>query len=383
MGLYCKSKKVRLCILKKRFLTSLIFGLCIFVLCGCANVEASVKYVVQDGSAIIVQAVDVFLDREALEQAKYDYDNAVSQLTAWSNKFMEEKESSYTAFLREIATNQTKYAQSINKRFKNSLETFSYLNTYKIIETDSGFRIQKEFGNIYCFMVYNDYNMFFVGCPICQAEINIDVDKWESNRQNGIINSYLCPNCENTINDYEYYFESRLIDIPLDGKLSVEQNLFVTNYLQECSTMFKDINNLKFKDGTRLIDAFAQVFRGGTQNFDLQDANLIYKFITPYKRVHSNGTITKENGYWIHSWNITDPATTIILSRTTTNTTMWYVVGLSCAVGFVIIYFAVYLICRTVKNKSYKSTHPPHKESARRRKKIKQAEHNNLIDIIK
>lgn len=332
--------------MKKKVLLSLIVCFVLIFMFGCSNVEASIKYVVQDGRALIVQAVDVNINRDELIKAGYDPDVVLSEMMTYADQFVSEKEQAYNSFLREIAQNQTKYAKSINTRFANSLETFSYLNVYKITETKKGFRIQKEFGNIYCFMVFNDYNMFYVGCPECQGEIEINVDVWEANRQNGIPNSYLCPHCATLIDDYTHYFVERLVDIPLDGELTVEQNAFVTSYLQECSTMFNDIYNLKFKDGTRLVDKFASICRG---DFALEDTNLIYKFITPYKRVHSNGKVSKQGNYYVHTWNIKDPSTTITLSRITAKPTMWYVVSLCSAVGVVAIYFAVRIIVKKVK----------------------------------
>ncbi len=400
--------------MKKKFLFSLIMCLCLVLFVGCAKVDASVTYVEQNGQALVVQALDVTLDRDVIENAGYDFDSTLSQLTAYAEQFMQEREQEYSWFLKEIVENETKYAKSINSYFYDAARTFTYLNNYRISETTkrtkqgevvTGFRIQKEFGNIYAFMVFNGYNMFYTGCPQCKSEVSIDEELWAYNEGHYISNDYTCPSCQQLQTDYKHYFENRLVDIPLQGDLSVQNSSFVTEYLQECKTMFHNIESLKFRNGDRLIDRFAGVFRGGSKDFNLEDASLVYKFITPYKRVHSNGQVSKQDGMYVHTWNITDPDVSIFISRKTTNSTMWYVVSLASAIGFVVVYFAIRITVKAVKahslnkpkiekkpevitkntNQLTKSTPKTIKtpQSKRLKQKTEEAKHNNLIDIIK
>ncbi len=389
--------------MKKNFILTFIICLCLVLFAGCAKIEAGVRYVVQDGQALIVQSLDITLDKESLALAGYDYDASITQIYSLTDRFMQEQEQKYNWFLNEIAVNETRYAQGINSHFYDSIKTFTYLNSYKIVwnANGNGFRVQKEFGNIYAFMVFNGYNMMYTGCPSCHGELEIDVDIWDYNEGHYISNKYTCPHCKVSQTNYKYYFEPRLVDIPLQGDLTVESNAFVTKYLQECKTMFHNLETLTFNNGDNLVAAFENVF-SGKEGFCLEDTDLVYKFTTPYKRVHSNGKVSKQNGQYVHTWNMTDPDQSILISRISAKSTMWYVVALSAAIGMVVIYFALRITFKMVKKHNKptpikkekpvevitKDTKAQSKKtekttSSRLKQKTKEAKNNNLIDIIK
>ncbi len=342
----------------KKWLTCILVLICC-LLTGCSTVTSSVKVHIQDGTLIVEQSLAVDFDKEALAAGGYDYETTLNSLMSTTSEYMEAFHYEYNARKEDYLTNPKK-----QKYFR----LFSSGYNEDIVVTDSGFYVYRQFPTIYDFLLYNDYDILYIGCPHCKAKIA------ETETDAKLITT--CANCNLAINttddsgeriEYEYFPASRIVDFPFTGEVTTTEQDFWTNYSAEVLTVYKDIASLVNKNNEPLIGKLEYMFSKGLVSYSLEDVELKFEFITPYGRVHSNGDVHREGLYYVHTWNIENPDTSIILYRTTANRTMWYVVALLVTFGVTM----VILIFALVKRKRYEKS------------KQKKDAHNNLIDIIR
>ncbi len=342
----------------KKCITSLLLILCLLLSFGCATVSSSVRLFVQaDGSLVVQQMVNVEFDRSAIVEAGYDYEYVTEQVYAMAIDYMDSFHYEYNSRKSEYYTNPKK-----QKYFR----IFSSNYNEDIITTDTGFYVYREFATIYDFLLYNNYEILYIGCPHC-AEYLADTEALAE----GLIS---CPNCKKlTEGDFEYYPNDRIVDFPFVGEITEKQSNFTTSYSQEVLTTYKDLLELVNRNGEPLVAKLEHVFSGEGVDFTLQDVDLKFRYITPFSRVHSNGKVTRTGGVYVHTWDIDSVDQTISLYRTTANTSSWYILALVAVLGLT----AILLIFAIVKQKLYD------KSKVKLALEKEKEKNNNLIDRIR
>lgn len=221
--------------------------------------------------------------------------------------------------------------------------------------------------------------------PSLDVEINILPNRYD-NGQNSIMFSYsavdkICvESCFQSIKGYILFFYpdayiwdnesknimldtsvySSLLDIPITAS-SVEEkeDLLFKTYIQT-STPFSyngdeakllkntTIKGVMYPQGTT-ISAVACFALG----LDSSDAEYVFNFATPYRRVSSNGSISYADGYYVHTWNFgNDAKSNVTLTRRIANYTSWYAFGAISGVLVVVVGLIVVKIGKkTKKNK--------------------------------
>ncbi len=339
----------------------MLFICCIFAT-GCGTITSSVKLRVQpDGTLIVEQSLNVKLDEIAISLAGYDYDEKKEEVFAVAEDFLDSLNYDCNERKTEILSNPKK---------RKFWRLFSSTYNQDIMQTEDGIYIYRQFPTIYDFLLYNDYDFIYIGCPHC-FELIADTEAMASSITT-------CPHCKKETNgDFEYQLIDRLVDIPFAGDVKVNDKNFTTDYSQETLTVYKDLEDIVNRAGEPLIwsleNLFAAKYPGETKAFTINDADLKFQFITPYGRVHSNGDVKKSKGYYIHTWDIENLDDTIKLYRTVAKTSNWYIFALVTTIGITAVLFTFAFVKKKYYDKS--------KEKLEKEKSNKK--NNNLIDRIK
>ncbi len=279
------------------------------LLSGCVTVTNTVNYVETSGGVFIVQQVDINLDKAQIEENGYDYSKIISEIyrdelqpTGVLYSLVRKIRSDYTTRVTEtFAEHETLK----NQYLSGLLETV-------ITKTDTGFSVYLSFSDVRYFLFFNKVTS-----------------------------------------------GNKLIDVPFGGSITTDENFLITSYLQTVVNPFnlwwnetisyKGVET-DFKDA--LTDIFENNKSGDEKSYEIGDINLIFNFISPYKRLHSNAdSITKSNGKYVHSWNI-DPNKIdeeVVFFRTSANTGVWYLIALGLAIIFVLLGTVLYLFIKILK----------------------------------
>lgn len=354
--------------MKKYILSIFAFICCLFVT-GCSTVTSSVKLRIQpDGSLIVEQSVAVNFDEALIKSTLFSvesdkdakYEELMENVLVEAQGYMDALHYEYNSRKAEYLT---------NPKLRKYYGIFSTAYNEDIYRTETGFFAYRQFPTVYDFLLYNDYDIFYIGCPLCEEKIA------ETESEAKLLN--VCPNCNESINyldgdikiEYDYYPYSRIVDFPFSGEVTTEEKNFYTEYSQEILTTYKDLLSITNKNNDPLVGKFEYMFSNGSASYSLDDVKLKFQFITPYSRVHSNGTVKRSGGYFVHTWDIGDIGGSVILYRDSANISAWYIVALTVSIGITL----VLLLFGVVKNKMYENA----------KKKAKKDTHNNLIDIIR
>lgn len=251
------------------------------------------------------------------------------------------------------------YGKSLNNAYKNNLATL-YGNIYNYAErhlddieeqqkyvklqnpkflTDDGFTIEprektwdndfSSYDNFSIQMSYASiyaYVMFF-----CPKALEYDAN------QNDIV-----------INKQVY---TSLVDTPINVLNYEKQNsTFWTAYIETCAPFYYNqqepylvdditVSNKSYSSGTKLVDVVCDLL-----GVSKEQANLMFNFSTPYRRLHTDGTQKEDGTYeWQLGSNISGK---IKMWRFTANQTMWYLFALLA--GIVVLCVGG-IICAVVK----------------------------------
>jgi|GEM_PF-3298011 len=344
----------------KRCMASFMLILCCIFLFGCSTVTSGVRlYVQEDGSLVVEQSVKVEFDKSLIVEAGYDYELITEEVYFIAVDYLDSFHYEYNSRKEEFLTNPKK-----QKFFR----LFSSNYNEDIIRSDDGFYVYRQFASIYDFLLYNNYEMLYVGCPHCGNKIA------ETEADAEFVSK--CLNCnEDTNGDFEYFLQQRIVDFPFVGEITTKEGNFATTYSQEILTTYKDLLDLVNRENEPLVGKLEYLFSRGTMDFTLDDVDLKFQYTTPYSRVHSNGKVTRSKGVYVHTWDIDDLSQTIILYRASANTSTWYLLALVTSVGLCIIL----VVFAAVKQKLYDKS----KEKLALAKEKEKEEHNNLIDRIR
>lgn len=351
----------------KKYILSIFALICCLFITGCSTVTSSVKlYIQQDGSLVIEQTCNVDFDKATimsrLSLTESEYNDKMDAVFSEAKGYMEAFHESYKSRLTEYF---------VNPKLQKYSRIFGTTYNEDIYKTNTGFCAYRQFPSIYDFLLYNNYDILYIGCPHCQEKIA------ESEADAKLLTT--CPKCGKEINktledggelnEYEFYPYARIVDFPFSGEITTKEKDFQTEYSQEALTVYKDLLSLVNKDDEPLVGKFEYMFKNGEAKFKLNDVKLKFEFITPYGRVHSNGDVKRVHGYFVHTWDIDSLDSSIVIYRNSANITAWYIVALTVSIGVT----AVLLLFALVKNKLYEKA----------KQKAKKDTHNNLIDIIR
>lgn len=147
-----------------------------------------------------------------------------------------------------------------------------------------------------------------------------------------------------------------LIDIPIGGGFEQEENLFTIRSIQYCTPFYYNGQEPTFLEddvlvgvtaGQKLVDALSS--KTGKTESDLQ--KLGFSFSTPYKRVHSDGTVSQTKNGYTHSWTLGNIGSTVSVWRTYANSPAWYVIAGCVGILMVVIGFIVVKVVNDAKKK--------------------------------
>lgn len=308
----------------KRFLSIISIIFISVVACGCSSVSVDVRYT----NGAIIQTIEIVLDKDDIENAGYDYTkvldgfykqvwlddhyNPTGLLPTWLNDAKNNYNTKVEEFFEvttesESDTEQEKLIREQNKASRSAYKA-GYLG-YEIARNANGFKMTLAFSNYKYFMFFN--------------------------------------NIETT--------SAKIIDVPFNGNVEKETSFLFIKYEQTTTSLFNGCLDLEVQYGggtqnvqTLITNIFnSSVAAGATPTtFTAQDVELIFSFTTPYSRLHSNGSVKKSAGKYIHSWIIPIDNTSqeIVFWRTQANTVTWYSLAIGVSVGAVILAISGYLI---------------------------------------
>lgn len=74
-----------------------------------------------------------------------------------------------------------------------------------------------------------------------------------------------------------------------------------------------------------------------------EEASFVFSFLSPYRRLGSNGTISYNDGYYVHTWELDDTSSQVKFSRRIANYSSWYIsaaiLGAVLMCGMIVSYF--------------------------------------------
>ena len=149
-----------------------------------------------------------------------------------------------------------------------------------------------------------------------------------------------------------------LIDIPIGGGFEQEEKLFTIRSIQYCTPFyyngkepyfFKKVNMLgsEYEAETTVMSVLSA--KTGKKEADLE--KLGFSFSTPYKRVHSDGTVSQTKNGYTHSWTLGNIGSTVSVWRTYANSPAWYVIAGCVGILMVVIGFIVVKVVNDAKKK--------------------------------
>jgi len=315
-------------ILRKVVLCALMFLLVCGCLSGCSPITLST---LQDNSGIVVSTLTIDLQDlktlgsySAKVESVYDIiEMYTGQLTksyedrmieVFSNKynFAELQITDRQKKMEYITWRNTDYVQELSESPHRHADgtpgmTFSYSQVDKIT-------ITTKFASIYGYIMY-----FYPKALV-----------WDEEKQAVGL-------------DHDIY--SSLIDVPItDAKIEKNNSIFFETITQTCTPFSYNgeepqllssttIKGHTYSKGTSIVSVACSVL-----GLDESQAEYVFKFTTPYKRVWSDGTLTLADGKYVHSWSFgSNISSQVNVSRKYANYVAWYVVGM--AIGIVIVGF--------------------------------------------
>lgn len=155
-----------------------------------------------------------------------------------------------------------------------------------------------------------------------------------------------------------YYFFTGELEISSDEEdedsvqAVLDDKLFMQVYKETYTTSFDS------ELCTNVENAFMEKY--GTYGFTLDDVAYVYKYGQQYRRVHSDAdSIEKQDGIYIHTWNLADKTQPITLYRNYAKPVAWYVVAIVAGVVSV----GVVLVVGVVQRAKRKSNQLPPNQS--------------------
>ena len=292
---------------KKFIIFTLILSLCL-VFTGCANVTTSVNWI----NGAIVEEINIQLDKDIIIHHGYNYEGIVADLYEVKN---DKPSGLLWDWLQEAKSN---YVSKVYSVFAgNDEKIIEYLNFGLI---DSGISPTSDGFTLYLTFSHFDYFMFF--------------------------------------NDMELKpGETHIIDVPFSGEVTKQDDDLTSAYIQTSTTLFagcleKTVNGVNIVD--KIKDIFASNLYVATPiAFDVSEVDLTYKFITPYRRLHSDGKVSKIDNKYEHTWqiDILDSDQEIHFYRVSANSIVWYLGALGITVLFLVIGTVVAVIIERKKRR--------------------------------
>ncbi len=292
---------------KKFIIFTLILSLCL-VFTGCANVTTSVNWI----NGAIVEEINIQLDKDIIIHHGYNYEGIVADLYEVKN---DKPRGLLWDWLQEAKSN---YVSKVYSVFAgNDEKIIEYLNFGLI---DSGISPTSDGFTLYLTFSHFDYFMFF--------------------------------------NDMELKpGQTHIIDVPFNGEVTKQDDDLTSAYIQTSTTLFagcleKTVNGVNIVD--KIKDIFASNLYVATPiGFDVSEVDLTYKFITPYRRLHSDGKVSKIDNKYEHTWqiDILDSDQEIHFYRVSANSIVWYLGALGITVLFLIIGTVVAVIIERKKRR--------------------------------
>ena len=292
---------------KKFIIFTLILSLCL-VFTGCANVTTSVNWI----NGAIVEEINIQLDKDIIIHHGYNYEAIVADLYEVKN---DKPRGLLWDWLQEAKSN---YVSKVYSVFAgNDEKIIEYLNFGLI---DSGISPTSDGFTLYLTFSHFDYFMFF--------------------------------------NDMELKpGETHIIDVPFNGEVTKQDDDLTSAYIQTSTTLFAGCLE-KTVNGVNIVDKIKEIFANNkkvdtTLEFDVSKVDLTYKFITPYRRLHSDGDVSKIDNKYEHTWqiDILDSDQEIHFYRVSANSIVWYLGALGITVLFLVIGTVVAVIIERKKRR--------------------------------
>lgn len=300
--------------MKKRvFLLILIVGFT-FTLFGCSPVELQIRQYPHDSNYGGVINVRLSISLEGLQS--YQKQSANEIINTYKGQLENSFKTNLVSLFSEIYKDvegfsllsideKTAFVLTHNPAFACDNEINRYLDDFNpITTTDIVFDI--NFASIYSYILYFNPSAFVY------------------NKDN---NSIVLKNYDG------------LADVPINSKgIEVKNNLFFENAIQKCAPFSYD------KKEPYLLQKYKS-YEAGTTLKDVvkseigqMEGEYLFSFITPYKRLHSNGTVNLTQNGFMHSWNLGDDINKEIeIFRTSAVPVSFYVTALILGLGVMVI----------------------------------------------
>ena len=334
---------------KKIIVCLLIFvvSVCTF---GCASANLSVRYI--DGA--MIQEVSITIDQSVVIAYKNKGVNIVDKVADVLGAYNADMEQTFLDVSNEWLESNSAVLQ---------YHADAYRKTTGVTEMkiqDNKIHLSKNFGSIYAYLFFNnpylfEYNEETDTLKLTQNMlVDVPMDSTFEKLDQGMITKYvetaqplLQNNAEPTFKRDWYMTKSA----GAGGTYGREYGIIERDeQISQRVAGYTVAGYATSLEGATFQDVLKAVFTGG-ENYTIADAGLKYQYKTPYNRVHSNGTVTKENGYFVHTWNLDAFDDTIQIYRSYANTTWWYVAILGISFVVVGVLLAVGLILRNKKKK--------------------------------
>lgn len=307
---------------KKFVLCILLFFMCV-TMSGCANVNLSTR-MTSDG--VIETKLNIKIENtgDANEQAVFGI--IVDYFKQLENQYIvnlvEKYENVYDFETLGKQDTQSKF----NYIYQKEIDKFLISKGESIFDEcvhdsrNKTITITKQFGSIYAYLMY-----FYP-----------DAFEYNSERNQVVISdSY-----------------KSMIDVPMGGEFEKDESLFITKYVQSCKPFYYNGQEPTFFESTTTGitkgDSLLDVLEDRT-GLTQDQVKLMFDFSTPYKRIHSDGSITITNKGYTHSWQLNSLNDKITIWRTYANCIPWYIVA--GALGILIFVVGAIIIAIINKHK--------------------------------
>ena len=338
----------------KKILLSLILVFVTLFTFGCANVTYSVKFA--DGA--IVQEIVVDIDAGDMDSATFTkVKNKVIDVMVAFNLNMEtywrERRAEWEiSGVEELERYQILYAYYTG-------DTELYIENGKIV-------LSKAYGSIYSYLFYNYPDLFVYDTESGKLKLDksfladVPLDSDLSQISETFLTKYIQEcyplnyNGETPVFNYDIYkaqsswtlYSGTLTDYSPSYQINLnsqENNKLTTSH---DLTLKPEEVSLIIEKGTTLEEAIKGCFTDG-ESYTFSDANVKYQYKTPYRRVHSNATkLTKQDNYYVHTWDLTSFDDTITITRNYANVIIWYLIAIATTAVVVAVLFAVAFVLK-------------------------------------
>lgn len=325
----------------KKLLLCMFMFLISFTMFGCASINLDVIYA----------------------QKQDNYGNQYNVVTANMNIKLET-----TTYWASIHSLTKEYFNQLNNAYINNIVSL-YSNVYDFdaLDTSEDKSMYDEIQEKYNYILSKNLNKYLI-----IYENEEDKEEFKANYETKTINikkefisiygyiMYFYPSA------FEYNIDKNavvisdsyksLIDIPIGGGFEQEENLFTIRSIQYCTPFYYNGQEPTFLENDVLVGVTAgqkltDVLSDRTNMSEEDITSLIFNFSTPYKRVHSDGTVSQtENGY-THTWTLGNIGSTVSVWRTYANSPAWYVIAGGIGILMVVIGFIVVKIVNDNKKK--------------------------------